>query len=47
MKSFVSTKSAMRIAIETATTVRVVERPTPSVPPVVRRPKWQPTIEMM
>ena len=27
------------LPIETATTVRVVDVPTPSVPPVVRRPK--------
>ena len=33
MKSFVRKKSAIRIAIDTTTTVRVVERPTPSVPP--------------
>jgi len=34
MKSFVSRKSAMRMEMLTATTVRVVLRPTPSVPPV-------------
>ncbi len=40
-------KSAIKIAMETTTTVRVVLSPTPSVPPVVRRPKWQPTMAMM
>ena len=40
-------KSATRIAIETTTTVRVVLWPTPSVPPLVFRPKWQPMIAMM
>ena len=47
MKSFVRKKSATRMAIDTTTTVRVVLSPTPSVPPVVRRPKCQPTMEMM
>ena len=40
-------KSATRIAIDTTTTVRVVLCPTPSVPPRVVRPKWQPTMAMM
>ena len=40
-------KSATRMAMETTTTVRVVDWPTPSVPPRVVRPKWQPTIAMM
>ena len=39
MKTLVSRKSAMRMLIEITTTERVVERPTPSVPPVVMRPK--------
>ncbi len=38
-KILVRKKSAMRIAMETTTTERVVERPTPSVPPVVMSPK--------
>ncbi len=37
----------MRMAIEMATTVRVVAWPTPSVPPRVIRPKWQPMSAMM
>ena len=40
-------KSAIRIEIDTLTTVRVVLSPTPSVPPDVRSPKWQPTMAMM
>src|SRR6187399_969757 len=39
MKNLVSRKSAMRMVIEITTTERVVDRPTPSVPPVVMRPK--------
>src|SRR4051812_5784274 len=38
IESFVSRKSATRIAIEVATTVRVVDCPTPSVPPRVTMP---------
>ena len=40
-------KSATRMAIDTTTTVRVVLWPTPSVPPRVVSPKWQPTMAMM
>ena len=47
MRSLVMMKSAIKMAIDTTTTVRVVLRPTPSVPPLVRRPKWQPTMAMM
>ncbi len=32
---------------ELATTALVVERPTPCVPPVVRRPTWQPMLTMV
>src|SRR5262249_29675507 len=39
MKILVKKKSAMRIVIEITTTDRVVDLPTPSVPPVVTRPK--------
>jgi hypothetical protein len=37
--NFVKKKSAIRIAIETTTTVRVVLLPTPAVPPRVVIPK--------
>ena len=37
--TFVRKKSAIRIAIEITTTVRVVLLPTPAVPPVVVMPK--------
>lgn len=37
--SFVKKKSAIRIAIDTTTTVRVVLLPTPAVPPRVVMPK--------
>ena len=38
MISLVRKKSEISTAIELTTTVRVVERPTPTVPPVVDRP---------
>ena len=33
-------------ATDAATTAAVVARPTPCVPPVVRRPTWQPIVTM-
>src|SRR6476659_11072916 len=47
MTALVRKKSAMKIAMEMTTTVRVVLLPTPAVPPVVFMPKWQPTNAMM
>jgi hypothetical protein len=44
--SCVRSASASRIVMDTTTTARVVERPTPSVPPRVLMPKWQPRIAM-
>src|ERR1017187_7625136 len=41
--TFVRKKSAMRIVSEPMTTAVVVDRPTPSAPPVVSYPHWQPT----
>jgi hypothetical protein len=39
MTNFVKKKSAMKMAIEMATTARVVLAPTPAVPPRVTIPK--------
>src|SRR5664279_6095715 len=43
--TFVRKKSAMRMEREPMTTAFVVERPTPSAPPFVSYPHWQPTSE--
>ncbi len=40
-------KSVMSTQMDTATTARVVDCPTPSVPPRVVNPKWHPTRAMM
>src|SRR6478609_9149938 len=45
--SLVKKKSAIKMAIEITTTVRVVLLPTPAVPPLVVMPKWQPTKAMI
>lgn len=44
--NFVRKKSEIRIKIDVVTTVIVVERPTPVVPPVVLNPKKQPSTAM-
>src|SRR5262249_21159478 len=45
--SLVMKKSLARISTDAITTERIVARPTPWVPPVVLRPRKQPTVERM
>ena len=42
----VTKKSTINTATDAATTALVVDRPTPCVPPDVRRPTWQPIVTM-
>src|SRR4030095_14144398 len=44
MSTRVTKKSTAMTATDAATTALVVDRPTPWVPPVVRRPTWQPIV---
>src|SRR5262249_23687861 len=45
MKILVNSRSITKISTVATTIACVVDRPTPCVPPVVRRPKKQPTSE--